>query len=213
MKIDVILLAAGSGRRFSDEKHPGKNKLLHLLGGKPLYLGCFQNWAEAAGTSEGCRIFAVAREQEILDAAEDMGFFPVDSPESANGISYSIHAGLHASLEGGGAERFVFAVADQPLLQVSSLKRFLQKAAVSDYACLAWEQELYNPASFPASALPELMALPGDQGGKRVLLGHLDQCARVYASRREEILDGDTAQEMKELERIYAVYQPDHTSV
>lgn len=213
MKIDVILLAAGSGRRFSDEKQPGKNKLLHLLGGKPLYLRCFQNWAEAAGRREECRIFAVAREQEILDAAEDMGFLPVHSPESARGLSYSVRAGLGTSLESGGANRFVFAVADQPFLQISTLNRFLKEAASSHYACLAWERELYNPVSFPASALPELMALSGDQGGKRVLLRHLDQCARVNASRREEILDGDTVQEMKELEGIYAVYQPDHTSI
>lgn len=199
---NIILLAAGNSRRFVSEEGAQKSKLLQQIGGKPLYRYSFDVWNQAANSCGGCRVFVVTRQPEILEAAEAFGFTPVSSPESEKGISYSIRAGLGAAGSGGADSRYLFAVTDQPFLRAETLLRFLHEAVRASYACLSWQGELYNPVSFPAEAIPELLALSGDQGGKRVLRAHLSDCVRVPAAGAEEVMDIDTLEDIRRLDAL-----------
>lgn len=189
--IGIILLAAGNSRRFQ-----GENKLLAIVGNKPLFRYSFETWKQAAGRVGNCRIFAVARKKEILKEAGRLGFFPVESPDSEKGISYSIKAGIKAVLKQipdglKQEDRLVFSVSDQPFLQEDTLIRFLTAVPNSSYASLSFQGQTYNPVSFPPEAVSELLLLQGDQGGKKVLKRHLDQTSLVEVASEEELRDVD----------------------
>ena len=93
--MNIILLAAGNSRRFQ-----GKNKLLAMAGTRPLFLHCFEAWKETAEAAGDCQIIAVARRKKIiLDSAKRLAFAAVESPDSVNGISYSIKAGIQEVLK------------------------------------------------------------------------------------------------------------------
>lgn len=110
-----------------------------MIGGKPLFLHSFETWKQAADKVGNCRIFTVARSREILEEAVRQGFFPVESPDSEKGISYSVKAGIQAVMDRhpgslSQADRLVFSVSDQPFLQEDTLIRFLTAVPNSSYA-------------------------------------------------------------------------------
>lgn len=204
--IDLILLAAGSSRRF--RASGSGSKLLALWNGRPMYRTSLERWEEASrGMLDGGRVYVVSREPEILEAAAEYGMVPVFSPESAQGISWSIRNGLcaagsqTAARTGRQADHYVFAVTDQPMLTAGTMRRFLQQAQTSVYACLSWDGRTGNPVSFPAEAVEELMMLEGDSGGKKVLRRHMEECTMVSAAEAVELKDIDTLEQLREAER------------
>ena len=108
----LIYMASGFGRRY------GSNKLLEMVGGKPLYLHGLETLVEAAGElkkggraenlqgkervsgAEGgmeIRLIVVSQYGEILERAKQLGAVPVYNPNSGEGITASIHLGIEAS--------------------------------------------------------------------------------------------------------------------
>ncbi len=204
--IDLILLAAGNSRRFRESGRG--NKLLNPWKGRPMYRTVLERWKEASkGMLDGGAVYVVSREYEILEAAEQYGMIPVYSPESAQGISWSVRNGLCAARRqtpertGRQADHYVFGVADQPMLTAATIRRFLEKVRASVYACLAWEGQTGNPVAFPEKAAEELLGLEGDSGGKKVLRRHLEECTMVSAARAEELKDIDTLEQLQEAEQ------------
>ena len=137
--IDLILLAAGNSRRFRESGRG--NKLLNPWKGRPMYRTVLERWKEASeGMLDGGAVYVVSREYEILEAAEQYGMIPVYSPESAQGISWSVRNGLCAARRqtpertGRQADHYVFGVADQPMLTAATIRRFLEKVRASVYA-------------------------------------------------------------------------------
>lgn len=188
MNKHIIYLASGSSRRF------GGNKLLTDLQGKPMYQHGLLALLEAARGREECTVSVVSRYPQIRRTAQLWGCQAVDCPDSDRGISHSIRAGLRALGEVGPEDYILFQVADQPWLRAESIERLLQEAdRGAECACLGWEGEPGNPALFSARLLPELLALEGDTGGKRVLRRH----AHTIVTPREEreLLDIDTPRE------------------
>ena len=177
-----------------------------------MYRTSLERWKNAAdGRLDGGKIYVVSREQEILETAEHFSMVPVFSPESAEGISWSIRNGLKAAekhtldVSEKQADHYVFGVTDQPMLTEETIRRFLEQAQKSVYACVAWEGILGNPVSFPRLAVKELLQLEGDCGGKKVLRRHLDECTLVPAVREEELKDIDTLEQLLEAEQADSV--------
>ena len=104
----LILLAAGSSRRF------GGNKLLAPLNGNPLYTWGLSALNEVCRTRGDCTLTVVSRYPEIRDAAQAVGAQAVDSPDSEKGQAYSIRAGLQALGRVGERDFMLFLPADQP---------------------------------------------------------------------------------------------------
>ncbi len=180
----ILYLASGSSRRF------GSNKLLYPLEGKPMFLYGLETLQQAARGRDACTITVISRYPEIRQAAGERGIAAVDSPESAHGISHTIKAGLQALGPLSDDDFLVFAVADQPWLTVSTVRRLLDAARPGVMcASLCWQDRPGNPTLFSAALVPELMALEGDTGGRAVLKKH--PCLMIEADNIHELEDLD----------------------
>ena len=163
MKLSMIYMASGFGRRF------GSNKLLASLGGRPLYMYGLTALAEAAVLlqAEGteCQLITVSQYAEILEAARLLPLtgLTVENPYSEEGIAASIRLGTAAAWED--ASAFLYFVADQPIQSPPlslPLHRPFSKAAKRSAVLLQW------PAGQPHSLFRLLPAKPyGAKGRQR----------------------------------------------
>lgn len=162
--VHILYLAAGSGRRF------GANKLLAELKGKPLFRHGLDTLHQFAAGRRGCTVTVVSRYEEILAAARALGLRGVNSPDSAQGIAHTIRAGIGSlpALEAG--DSLLFVLADQPRLTGEALGRMLDAAATGCTAATAvFAGVPGSPTLFSAQLIPALLALTGDEGGRKVL--------------------------------------------
>lgn len=182
----ILYLAAGAGSRF------GENKLLYPIAGKPLYLHALQRLESLAAARTDCTLTVITRHEEILAYAKEHGLRAVFSPESAQGMSYTVRATVQAVSPLAAEDYLVFAVADQPYLTAETVARLLD-AADSCPLCgtLACGDTVGNPTLFSAALAPELCALRGDRGGRQVLRAHDSACIRIPCE-AHELHDVDT---------------------
>ena len=185
--IYLIYLAAGSARRF------GQNKLLAPLHGRPVYRYGLESLQTAAAGRADCRILVVSRTDEILQAAKAMGFTPVESPDSGKGMSCTIRAGICAAGKLQAGDYLLFAVADQPWLTAASVEKLLDTARAGCFAATAmYNGQAGSPTVFSAALAPELCALQGDSGGRRVLNRYPGRVIPVPLASPRELADIDT---------------------
>lgn len=182
----LILLAAGSARRF------GENKLLRPLNGKPLYAHGLAALLAAARERPNADVTVVSRTPEILAAARAAGAKAVESPLSEQGLSFTIKAALDSLEPLEKSDYLLFAVADQPFLTAASVAALLKQAAPPTRgATLCFGGKVGSPTLFSASLAQDLRALEGDRGGRAVLRALGDECLRVQAGSERELEDID----------------------
>lgn len=182
----LILLAAGSARRF------GSNKLLRPVNGKPLYAHGLAALLAASKMRPAADVTVVSRTPEILAAARAAGAKAVESPLSEQGLSFTIKAALDALEPLAEGDYLLFAVADQPYLTAASVAALLEKAAPPIRgATLCFGEKVGSPTLFSASLAKDLRALEGDRGGRSVLRALGGECLRVQAESARELEDID----------------------
>jgi CTP:molybdopterin cytidylyltransferase MocA len=189
MKIEMIYLAAGNSRRF------GSNKLCHPVAGIPMYRYGLDALETVLQMREACGLTVVTETREISEnvkmraACREGRMRLCGSPEREKGISYSIRAGLAAA---GEADYYLFSVADQPWIRPDTILELIDQVTEGEYAggYVSWKEQSGNPAIFSRLFLPDLYALTGDTGGKKLLLGRPDICA-VRAGEEAELKDID----------------------
>lgn len=183
-----VILAAGLGRRF------GGDKLLADFNGLPLY-----RRAMAAVPAElRTRTAVVSGDKTILAAAREEDFTPVLNDRPEDGISRSIRLGLE-SLRG--CDGILFMVGDQPLLQPQTTRKLLETARANPGAIIApvrSDGQSGNPCFFPARFFPELLALEGDTGGRRIIKAHPEALVTLPVEDRE-LTDTDSPQALEAL--------------
>lgn len=187
MNKHILYLAAGSGSRF------GSNKLLCPLEGKPLFRHGLDTLAALIQGRKDCDLTVVSRYGPVLEAARAAGARAVDSPDSSQGLSFTIRAGLSALAPIPPEDFLLFVAADQPRLGSGTAARLLDAACPGVLiAAACWESQPGNPVLFSAALLPELKALDGDQGGRVVLRRHWDRCILLPVEDPLELADADT---------------------
>lgn len=187
----LILLAAGSARRF------GSNKLLRPLNGKPLFAHGLAALLAAAKMRPAADVTVVSRTPEILAAARAAGAKAVESPLSEQGLSFTIKAALDALEPLAEGDYLLFAVADQPYLTAASVAALLEKAAPPTRgATLCFGEKVGSPTLFSASLAQDLRALEGDRGGRSVLRALGGECLRVQAESARELEDIDLPEQL-----------------
>ena len=149
----VILLAAGSSRRF------GGNKLLAPWRGRPLYRYGLHTLAAVCAARADAALLVVTNTPAIAQAAAACGAHAVPSPHSAQGQSASIRAGLDAAGPLAPGDFLLFAVADQPLLRAATVHRLLDLAVPGTWgataACgAAWAARRCFARRWPRSCTP-----------------------------------------------------------
>ena len=187
----LILLAAGSARRF------GSNKLLRPVNGKPLYAHGLAALLAATKMRPAADVTVVSRTPEILAAARAAGARAVESPLSEQGLSFTIKAALDALEPLAEGDYLLFAVADQPYLTAASVAALLEKAAPPTRgATLCFGEKVGSPTLFSASLAKDLRALEGDRGGRSVLRALGGECLRVQAKSARELEDIDLPEQL-----------------
>ena len=188
----LILLAAGSSRRF------GGNKLLAPLKGKPLYAWGLSALHEVCRARGDCTLTVVSRYTEIRDAAQAVDAQAVDSPDSEKGQSYSIRAGLQALGRVEEGDFLLCLPADQPWITPNTISRLLDAAGPDTWtATAAFEERVGTPTLFSARLLPDLLALEGDRGGRKLMGRPGQPCLVVQADSARELDDVDYPEQLQ----------------
>lgn len=191
IKTAVIYLASGNSKRFGQE-----NKLLQMIGTKPMYRYGLDRLIELCKEHEEFEIIVVTQYQEIMKQTQYDPITTVFCPESKYGISWSIKAGIKAAKD---AEFYAFFVADQPNMKRETIERFLSFMADEscELGCVRTEENLGNPVWFSKKYKRELLSLTEDQGGKKILKKHIENARFFKVLEETELCDIDYPKEMQ----------------
>ena len=172
-RVAGIVLAAGASTRFGRPK-----QLLDWRGQAFVRAVC--QAALAAGL-DPVIVVTGADADEVTAAVRGMPVLIVNNPDWASGQASSVRAGVKA-LSWGPAEpasrtrphigAAVFLLADQPQLQESLLRALVERHAAGLYPVVAPfvdADRRANPVLFDSATANALLALTGDQGGRRIL--------------------------------------------
>ena len=171
--ITCILLASGFGRRF------GCNKLLYPYHGQAMYryaLDALLDLQKQEMGEEEIRILLVTQYREIEEELKNLTV--IHNSQAEEGISASIRLGVAAS---GDADYYLFLSGDQPDLKSDTLRSFLQqslqvcRSSGKTMASACAQGQPGQPTLFSSMWREELLALHGDQGGRRIMKKHPEQ--------------------------------------
>lgn len=192
MRLGIVLLAAGVGKRF------GGNKLTAQVRGKPMYLWAMENIEEM---KTELPIVVVTGTPEIVSAAEAKGMIAIFNGQPELGISLSIRLGIEAVIqEDRKVDGILFMVCDQPWLEKTTLVRLMSEFDGGILA-LSYGERRGNPVIFSREYLKELSELSGDIGGRQVMARHRENVRFLEVNDERELQDIDKREQMEVIER------------
>jgi molybdenum cofactor cytidylyltransferase len=190
--VGLVILAAGGSSRLGQPKqlleYRGRSLLRHV--------------AEAAVGSH-CRPIVVVLGAQASQLEAELRALPVhvaENPHWARGMATSLRRGL-ATLEAidGGIGAAVILLSDQPLVSARTIDALVEawrtvgkRIIASEYAGVVGV-----PALFDRSLFPELLALDGEAGARRIIAGHAEEVHRLPFP--GGILDIDTPEDCERL--------------
>ena len=183
--IHIILLAAGSSRRF------GEDKLLWPVDGKPMICHTLEKLV-ALSSKHSWDVTVVTKEGSVHELTKEYPVSVCLNPDHESGISSSIKCSL--SNLPNDALPAIFFVADQPWLESETIESFILGFLDSGRlcACVTHDGESGNPCIFSAPLFDELMQLSGDKGGKKIIMHHFDECYKFEVANPLQLKDLDT---------------------
>jgi len=164
--VHAVVLAAGRGRRMGGPKHllavgeppePMLARVLASLRGAPVAgITAVLRPGDAAG--------------EACARAQGAAAVPMEDPEE--GRAASVRAGVRAAPAS--AQGLLFALADQPFLGSFDFAALVAAFAAAPEAIVhaRYDGERGTPVLFARRFWPELLALRGSDGGRRVIAAH-----------------------------------------
>ena len=191
MRIGFVLLAAGLGKRF------GENKLLTPLCGRPLFeyvLSQLPLEAFADGV-------VVVSDADVREMAKSRGIRCVANDRPETGIGRSIRLGTRAL---GEVDACMYIVADQPLLRKGTIEAMALGYAPDSILSLAHDGKRGNPVIFPASLRGELATLEDREYGIKVIHAHMDLLRLYDIKDKAELMDVDTSGDLKRMVKLIA---------
>ena len=173
-RVGLVLLAAGGSRRLGSPK-----QLVQNSEGKSLV-------RQAAETALGsvCRPVAAVLGANADSAAAELAGLDLTVTVNSDwqtGLASSLKAGLAALLEQGPLDAVVVMLCDQPRVTPALLNSLLTASAETGCQIAACEYggALGVPALFARPLFPDLQALTGDEGARRVLRAYSGQIAKI----------------------------------
>jgi len=175
-RIGLVILAAGASTRM------GIPKQLLAFRGRSL----LRHAAEEALAS-GCRPVIVVLGAQAERLQEEVSGLPVRvvvNARWAEGMGTSIRAGIEALTADPGVEvveAAVLAVCDQPYFSARIVRELIaaREQTGSAIAAAGYEGARGVPALFSRALFPELLALEGHEGARRVIQAHPDETLAV----------------------------------
>ncbi|MBS4958366.1 MAG: nucleotidyltransferase family protein [Clostridium celatum] len=188
MRINLILLAAGNSKRFNG------NKLLAIYKDKPIYMYIVEKVLDLKLN----KIICVTQYKEIKEALLNTDINVVMNENSSLGVSSSIKLGINFDKN---ADGYMFMVCDQPFISIKTLNSLIDNFINGNkgIVCVGYGDNKGNPVIFSKRYINELLSLEGDNGGKRILKGHLNDLNIVNVDNEIELADIDTQEEFIKL--------------
>ena len=179
--ISAIILASGYSKRM------GKNKLLLKYKGKSLIEYTIDT-VLCCGFSE---VILVAREKEVIEIGIRNYLKVIKNENATKGISESIKLGI---LNTRNAEGYMFFTADQPFLDVATIRALQNKFAEnSAYIIIpTCDGKRGSPVIFPSIYKEDFLKLQGDVGGKVIINKNLEKVKFVELQDSSKLFDIDT---------------------
>ncbi len=192
----ALLLAAGKSSRM------GANKMLAEIDGRPMVA----RTAQRLLSSRARPIIAVLGNMaDEVDAA--LGKLPIErvnNPDFADGLSTSLKRGL-AALPAA-AESVLVCLGDMPLIAGRDLDRLIAAFNPLEGRAIivpTRRGKRGNPILWSRQFFPEMMALSGDTGARKLIDEHADLVAEIEMDSDAIFIDIDTPQALAELrERV-----------
>ena len=191
---DIIILAAGTSSRLGSPK-----QLLEYNGTTLL-----QHTIETALASLAQRVVVVlgAHAAAIQPAAQHPALYYIVNHQWQEGIASSIRAGLQYLLEQQPApQNGLLMVCDQPHISTELLDKLvtLQKSTGKAIVASEYAGTVGIPAIFNRKLFPQLLALKGDAGAKKLVAEKKDEV--VTLSFPLGTIDIDTAADYQQLQK------------
>ena len=179
--ISAIILASGYSKRM------GKNKLLLKYNGKSLIEHTIDT-VSSCGFSE---VILVAREEEIIEIGIRNYLKVIKNENATKGITESIKLGI---LNTRNAEGYMFFTADQPFLDVATIRALQNKFAENSAYIIVptCDGKRGSPVIFPSIYKEDFLKLQGDVGGKIIINKNLEKVKFVELQDSSKLFDIDT---------------------
>ncbi len=192
--IAAIILAAGISRRMGSS-----HKLLLPLKNRPM----LEHVLIAALASQADPIILVLGCQADLIRAALKEYLTVpaitwvENPHYLQGMSSSLHVGIQTLLnmkKTPQCDGAVILLGDQPLISPEVINRLIEARQQSHQRIVVpfYAGKRGNPVLFEKSLFPELLAITGDEGGRKVIQQHPHDVAMVEMEYPAIHMDIDT---------------------
>ncbi|MGA7711716.1 MAG: nucleotidyltransferase family protein [Rhizomicrobium sp.] len=187
--IGAVVLAAGSSSRM------GADKLLLPLAGKPLV----RHAVEAAAKSRATPVMVVIGHAgaQIAAALGGLDVCFVENKEFSEGLSTSLVCGLKTlPMECHGA---AILLGDMPFVAphlIDALIAAFDPAHGRSICIPTFQGRRGNPVVWARELFPEIMALQGDAGAKRLIGAHAKLVCEVEAADDGVLFDIDTREDL-----------------
>ena len=192
MSLHTLILAAGEGRRFGDEL-----KQLARVNGQTLLQRC----VDVAVSLTPNQVSVVVGYQHQLLSPLLAHVNVIVNSNWSKGIGSSIACGVSALPVSASAvliilcDQAALGVADYHLLQGCFLAVSEQSESHNiPIVCASYGDQLGVPAIFPKRFFPQLMALSGDVGAKKILYGNSVKTVQLLMAS----IDIDTQENLKD---------------
>ncbi len=191
--VAAVVLAAGRGTRM------GGAKMTALLGGRPLV----RYPHEAAASSLAAPLLTVVGHaaETVVAALAGIDTQIVENPRFEEGMSTSLKAGLAALPES--AAGAVILLGDMPHVTPAIIDRLIDAFAAQPTALAVVPVTLGqrgNPILLARSLFPEVMALSGDVGARRLLAAAGERVIEVPIDDAAVLTDVDTPEALAALD-------------
>ncbi len=178
----AVLLAAGSGSRFSGNAH----KLLTVINGQCVFSWALQNCLAAQFQQVIVVTGAVDLSAQIAEAKfAAVNLIELHNENWRNGIASSLQCAL-TEAQRHGASSVVVGLADQPAIKPSSWQRVA--TAVAPLAVATYNGVRGNPVRIHAELWP-LLPTSGDEGARSLFKSHKDLLVEVACDGSAQDLD------------------------
>jgi CTP:molybdopterin cytidylyltransferase MocA len=191
--VTAVLLAAGSGSRFSGSAH----KLLTVINGQTVFLWALQNCLAAQFQKVIVVTGAVDLSVQIAEAkfaAENL--IEVHNENWQTGMASSLQCAI-SEAQRHGASSVVVGLADQPAIKPSSWQRIA--TATAPLAVATYNGVRGNPVRIHAELWP-LLPTSGDEGARSLFKSHKDLLEEVACDGSAQ--DLDTSSDIETLTKL-----------
>jgi molybdenum cofactor cytidylyltransferase len=184
-KFAAVLLAAGESRRMGEA-----NKLLERVDGIPMVARV----VAALKASRASQVVVITGHEHdrVREALADHEVRFVHNPDYAQGMSTSVRAGIDAL--GEDVDAALFALGDMPWIQSGHIDALLAAfdPEVAPICVPVFDRKRGNPVLWSSRYFPQMRALTGDVGARRLLSDYAEDVRLVHMSDAAVLIDVDT---------------------